>query len=163
MKTWLRLKEIHGRLLRGFKRTPQKIRNQRTTRMLCRTCWLRTKLWDAIWVRKSTFWRPTWIFSQKISAKSVTKTVKDFTKTFWLWKRGTKASGPHVCWQTIAGPWRGVYLKPINGERHKPLHFNGKFLPVSLVRKVLFCTNRVLCIFETLPDRKGLYTYLNSA
>ena len=42
-------------------------------------------------------------FSQKISAKSVTNTVKDFTKTFWLWKSGTKASGPQVCWQTIAG------------------------------------------------------------
>ena len=30
--------------------------------MLCRTCWLRTKLWDAIWVWKFTFWSPTWIF-----------------------------------------------------------------------------------------------------
>jgi len=42
-------------------------------------------------------------FSQKISAKSVTNTVKDFTKIFWLWKSGTKASWPQVCWQTIAG------------------------------------------------------------
>jgi len=42
-------------------------------------------------------------FPQKISAKSVTNTVKDFTKTFWLWKSGTEASGPQVCWQTIAG------------------------------------------------------------
>ena len=42
-------------------------------------------------------------FSQKISATSVTNTVKDFTKTFWLRKSGTKASGPEVCWQTIAG------------------------------------------------------------
>ena len=42
-------------------------------------------------------------FSQKISAKSLTNKVKDFTKTFWLWKSGTKASGPQVCWQTIAG------------------------------------------------------------
>ena len=42
-------------------------------------------------------------FSQKISAKSVTNTVKDFTKTFWLRKSGTKASGPKVCRQTIAG------------------------------------------------------------
>ena len=29
--------------------------------------------------------------------------VKDFTKTFWLWKSGTKASGLQVYWQTIAG------------------------------------------------------------
>jgi hypothetical protein len=33
----------------------------------------------------------------------VTNTVKDFTKTLWLWKNGTKASEPQVCWQTIAG------------------------------------------------------------
>jgi hypothetical protein len=44
-----------------------------------------------------------------------------------------------------------------------PLHFRGKFLLISLVRKVIFCTNRDLCIFETLPDRNILYTYLNSA
>jgi hypothetical protein len=41
------------------------------------------------------------IFSQKISVKSVM--VKDFTETLWLWKSGTKASEPQVCWQTIAG------------------------------------------------------------
>jgi len=41
--------------------------------------------------------------SQKISAKSVTNTVKDFTKILWLWKSGTKATGPQVFWQTIAG------------------------------------------------------------
>ena len=98
--------------------------------------------------------------SQKISAKSVTNTVKDFTKTFWLRKSRTKASGPDVCWQTIAGHWRGMYLKPITGENHMPLHFRGKFLPVSLVHKVLFCTNRVLCIFETLPDKKN-YVYIS--
>jgi len=43
------------------------------------------------------------LFSHKISAKSVTNTVKDFTETLWLWKSSTKASGPQVCWQTIAG------------------------------------------------------------
>jgi hypothetical protein len=41
-------------------------------------------------------------FPQKISAQSVTNTVKDFTKT-WLWKSGTKASEPQICWQPIAG------------------------------------------------------------
>jgi len=59
--------------------------------------------------------------------------VKDFTKTFWLWKSGTKASGPQVCWQ------------PITGESRMPLQFRGKFLPVPLVRKVPFCTDRVIC------------------
>ena len=43
------------------------------------------------------------IFPQKISAKSVTNTLEDFIKTFWLWKRGTTASGPQVCWQTVVG------------------------------------------------------------
>jgi len=40
--------------------------------------------------------------SQKILAKSVKNTVKDCTKILRLWKSGTKASGPQVCWQTIA-------------------------------------------------------------
>jgi len=42
-------------------------------------------------------------FSQAISANSVTNTVKDLIKTFWLWKSGAKAIGPQVCWQTIPG------------------------------------------------------------
>jgi len=42
-------------------------------------------------------------FSQKLSAKSVTNKVKYFTKILWLLKSGTKAIGPQVCWQTIAG------------------------------------------------------------
>jgi hypothetical protein len=42
-------------------------------------------------------------FPQKISANSVTNTVKDFTEMLWLWKKGTKASEPQVCWQSIAG------------------------------------------------------------
>ena len=42
-------------------------------------------------------------FSPETLAKSVTNTVKGFTKTFCLWKSGTKASGPQVCWQTITG------------------------------------------------------------
>ena len=64
----------------------------------------------------------------------------------------------NYCWTL-----KWMNLKPITGESHTPLHFRGKFLPVSLVRKVLLCTNTALCIFETLPDRNILYTYLNSA
>jgi len=44
MKTWMRPKEIHGCHLRGFARTTYEITKQQTMRMLCRTCWLRTKL-----------------------------------------------------------------------------------------------------------------------
>jgi len=40
---------------------------------------------------------------EETSATSVTNTVKDFTKTLRLWKSGTKARGPQVRWQTIAG------------------------------------------------------------
>jgi len=100
-------------------------------------------------------WSHTWNFSQKISAKSVTNTVKDFTKTLWLRKSGTKASGPQVCCQTLAGHWRGMYLTSNTGESHTPLPFRRKFLPVSWARKVLFCTLKFLCIFETPPDRKN--------
>ena len=122
-----------------------------------------TKLLDAIWVWKFTSWSHTWIFSQKISAKSVTYTMKDFIKILWLWKSGTKASVHQVCWQNTAGHWRWMYLTPNAGEIHKPLHFRGKFLPVLLARKVLFCTYKFLCKFGTLPDKKILCTYLNSA
>jgi hypothetical protein len=49
------------------------------------------------------------------------------------------------------------------GESDTSLHFRGMFLPVLLARKVLFCTFKFLCIFETLHDGTLLYTYLNSA
>jgi len=49
------------------------------------------------------FGDPLGFFFQNTLAKSVTNTVTDFTKIFWLWKSGTKASGPQVCWQTVAG------------------------------------------------------------
>ena len=62
------------------------------------------------------------------------------------------------CWTL-----KRVYLKPNTGESHMPLHFRGKVLPVSLVCRVLFCTNTVVCNFENVPDRKILHTYLNSA
>jgi len=133
----------------------------RFIRMLCRTCWLCTKLWDAIWIWKSTFWSPTGIFPQEISAKSVKNTVKDFTKTFWLWKSGTKASGPQVCWQTVVGHWRGIYLTPNIGKSHTTVHFREKLLPVSWACKVLFCTFKFHCIFETLPDRKILHIHVS--
>jgi hypothetical protein len=56
-----------------------------------------------------------------------------------------------------------MYLTPNTGKSDMPVHFRGMFLPVSLAGKVLFCTFKFLCIFETLPDRKIMYTYLNSA
>jgi len=56
-----------------------------------------------------------------------------------------------------------MYLRSNTGESHMPKHFRGKFLPVSLARKVLFCAFKPLCIFETLPDGKILCTYLNLA
>ena len=62
------------------------------------------------------------------------------------------------CWTLKRDVPEAIYRRS-----HTPLHFRGKFLSVSLVRKVQFCTNKVLCIFETLPDRKILYTCLNSA
>jgi len=86
--------------------------------MLWRTCWHRTKLWNVIWVWKSTLWRPTWIFFPENSVKSVMDIVKDSTKKLWLWNSGTKASGLQVCWQTISGHWRCMYLAPNTGESH---------------------------------------------
>jgi hypothetical protein len=56
-----------------------------------------------------------------------------------------------------------MYLTPNNGESHKPQHFREKILSVSWARKILICTFKFPFIFETLPDRKFLCTYLNSA
>jgi len=53
--------------------------------------------YKAIRFRKFTFWSRTLIFTYKISAKSMTNTVENFTKTLWLGKSGTKASGPQLC------------------------------------------------------------------
>jgi hypothetical protein len=129
--------------------------------MLCRTCWLRTKLWDAIWVWKSTFWSHTWICSHKTSAKSVTNTVKDFTKKFWLWKGGTKISGPPVCRQTVAGHWRRMYPTPNTGESHTAAHFRGKFLSVSWARNVLFCTlNSAVSLKPCLIEKFYLHIWV---
>jgi hypothetical protein len=98
-------------------------------------------------------------FFPKISARSVTNTVNDFTKTLWLWKSGTKAIGPQVYWQTIAGHRRGMYLTPNTGEGHKPLHFRGKFLPVSWARKVLLCTFTIpLYLWNPVWQKNSVYT-----
>jgi len=131
--------------------------------MLCRTCWLRTKLWDAIWVWKSTFWSPTWIFFPENLGEVSDEHGERFHQDILAIEKRyqgnwTSSMLADYCWTL-----KRMYMKPITGERHTHLHFRGKFLPVSLVRKVLFCTNIVLCIFETLPDRTILYTYLNSA
>jgi hypothetical protein len=121
------------------------------------------KLWDAIWFWKSTFWCHTWIFSPENLGEVINENSESFTKTLWLLKSVTKASEPQVCWQTIVGQWRGMYLTQNTSRSDMPLHFRGQFLPVSWACKVLFCTFKFLLIFQTSPDRKILYsTYLNS-
>ena len=50
-----------------------------------------------------------------------------------------------------------MYRTQNTGESHRRQQFRGFFLPVSLARKVLLCTYKFLCIFETLPHRKILY------
>jgi hypothetical protein len=56
-----------------------------------------------------------------------------------------------------------MYLTPNTGESDTPLYFRAMFVTVLLARKVVLCTYKFLCIFQTLPDRTILYTYLNSA
>ena len=91
--------------------------------------------------------------SQKISAKSVKNTVKDFTGTSCLRKSGTKASWPQVCWQTIAGQWRGMYLTPNTGESHTSLYFRGKFLPSWFQTFAVFW---ILCVFFRVFPRRPI-------
>jgi len=96
---------------------------------------------------------PRGFFSQKISPKSVTNTVKDFNKSFSLWKSGTKGRGPQVrmlaqyCWTLN----RGICEAKERRKSYSSI-FRCKYLHVSLVRKVLIFTERVICIFETLLD-----------
>jgi hypothetical protein len=52
----------------------------------------------------------------------------------------------------------GCTWRPIPAS-HTPLHFRGQFLPVSCARKVLFCTFKFLCIFETM-HKKHCYIHL---
>ena len=97
-------------------------------------------------------------FFPRKSRPSQWRTVKDFTKTLWIRKSSTKASGPQVCLQTVAGQWRGMYLTPNTGESRAPLHFRGKFLPVSWAYEVLFCTFKFLCILKPCLIKKILFT-----
>jgi hypothetical protein len=107
INAWLSCKRVCNDLL--------EITEQRTIRMLCRICLLRTKLWDAMESHLDFF------------AENRGKV----TETLWLWKSGTKASGPQACWQAIAVKCRGMYPTPNSGESYKPLQFRGQFLPVS--------------------------------
>jgi len=50
----------------------------------------------------------------------------------------------------------------ITGESHTALRYVGTLLPVSWARKVLICIITFICTLEDLPDRKILFTYLNS-
>jgi len=159
----MRLKEMHDCHSRGFTRTSYEITKQRNVRMLCGKFRLRTKLWDTIGVWKSTFWSHTLIFSRKSRRSDWRTRWKISPRHYSYGKAVPRQVDLKFFWQTIAGHWRLMYRKPNTGENHKPLHFSGKFLPVSLTRKALFCTFKFFCIFDTLPDRKILYTYMNSA
>ena len=150
---------MHGCHLRGFARTDKEITKQLTIRILCWTCWLCTPAMGCNMSLKIHFLESHLDFFPENLGKVSDNRVKGFTKTLWLRKSGTKASGPHLCWQNIAGLWRGTYLTPNTGESRTPQHFGGKFLPVSWARKVQFCTCKFLCIFETLPNRKKPYLY----
>jgi len=48
-------------------------------------------------------------------------------------------------------------------RKSKALTFYKKLFACFMSTKVLICTYKFLCIFETLPDRKILCKYLNSA
>jgi hypothetical protein len=74
----------------------------------------------------------------------------------WYQSKWASSMFPEYCWTLKMDVPDAKY-----GESPTPLHFGRKFLPFSRTRKVLFCTFKFLCIFETLPDRKILYTYLN--
>ena len=149
MKTWMRLKEMHGCHLRGFARTSYKITKQRNIRMLRTTCWLRTELWHAIWVWKSAFWSHTWIFTPENLDEVSDEHGERFHQDLMAMEKSYQGKWT---WSMLADYFwtvKRVYLTPNTGESHKT---------VSWARKVLFCTFKFLCTLKTLPDRKILYT-----
>ena len=158
----MRLKEVYGCHLRGFARTSYEITKQWTITMLCRKCWIPAKLWDAIWLWKSTLWGHYWIFAIKSRRSQWRTRWKIFTNALRLRKNSTKAIGLRVYWQTIGGPWKRVYVTPNTGEIHLPLNFRGKFQPVSWECKVRFCTSNSSvslksCLIETFCSLHKTY------
>jgi hypothetical protein len=138
---------------------------QRTIRMLCRICWLRTKLWDAIRVWKSTYWGHTLNFFPpenlgEIRDKHGEKFHQDImAKEKRYQGKWTSSRLEDFCWTMKSDVhWRQLLAKVIS------LYIlEESFCFVSWARKVLFCTFKFLCNFEILPGRKILYTYQSSA
>ena len=153
MKTWMRLKEMHGCLLRGFAdflgnhkaANNQDVVQDLLTSYKAMGCNMSLKIYfleSHLEFFHRKFWRSEWQTRWKISPRH--------------YGYG-KAVPRQVCCKTIAGHWRGMYLMPNTVESHMPQHFGGMFLPVSWAGKVRFCTFKFLCVCESLPDRSSVY------
>ena len=163
MKTWMWLKEMRGCLLRGFARTflgnhtaanYQNVVQDLLISYKAMGCNMSLKIHfleshlDFFFPRKSrrSQWRKRWKISPRyyVYGKAVPRHV-DLTNV------------GRLLLETEEGfTWRQITVK-----FNTPLHFRGKFLPVSWAPKVLLCTFTFLCAFETLLGRITLYKYLN--
>ena len=102
LRTWMWPKEMCGCNLLGFARISWEITKQRTIEMLCRTCRLRTKLWDAMWVRKSTFWSHTEFVPENLGEVSDEHSARFhqdiMTMEIGYQGRWTSRILAHYCW-----------------------------------------------------------------
>jgi len=129
--------------------------------MLCRIGWLCKKLWDAIWVWKFTFWSRNLKFSRKISRNQLPKRWKISPRYYYYGKAVPRQMDLMYVGRLLLDTEEGCTWRQIPAKSHKPLHFRGTFLPVSLARNVLYCTFKILCIFQTQPDIKFfMYVYI---
>ena len=89
--------------LRGFARTSQEITKAANYREVVQDLLPSYKAMGCNMNLKIHFLESQLEFFPKNLGKVSDDQVKGFTKTFGLWKSGTEASGPQVCWQTVAG------------------------------------------------------------
>jgi len=98
---WAKLKRQHGMLSSQCALTFLGIIKLRTIEKLLVKCSSFSKLWSATchWSYISSIL--IWTFSLKTCKKLVMNTVKDFTKTFSLWKKSSRENGTVVCLQNF--------------------------------------------------------------
>ena len=112
---------------------------------------------------KSTFWGHIWIFSQKISAKWVTNTVKDFTKTLWLWKAVPRQVDLKYVDRLLLDTEEGCTWRQILAKVMLLYILEESFCLFLEHIKYYFAHLNSSVSLNLCLIKKNLYTYLNSA
>ena len=133
------------------------------TSILCRTCWLRTKLWDAIRVWKSTFWSHTWIFPRKSRRRPWRTRLKISSRHYGYGKAVPRQVVLKYVRRLLLDTAEGCTWRQIPAKVILLYILEESFCLLHEQVQYYFSHFNSISISETLPDRKILYTYLNSA